>query len=126
MDGISPKVLKDLTAKSNGQTGLNFLRASTNLVNVILGRKVPFELRLHFFDANLIALKNPNGGLRFIAVGNRFRRLFAKCAESDLFESCQARYGSRQVGVGVKRAAELASHVFRCLIENPQLKENVI
>ena len=45
LDGISPQLLKDLTAKSNGQTGLNFLRALTNLVNVILKGKVPFELR---------------------------------------------------------------------------------
>ena len=26
LDGISPQILKDLTAKSNGQTGLNFLK----------------------------------------------------------------------------------------------------
>ena len=45
LEGISPQILKDLTAKSNGQTGLNFLRALTNLVNVILEGKVPFELR---------------------------------------------------------------------------------
>ena len=43
-----------------------------------------------------------------------------------VFESCQARYGSRQVGVCTKRGAELASHVFRCLIESPQPKKNVI
>ena len=36
LDGISPQILKDLTAKSNGQTGLSFLRALTNFVNVIL------------------------------------------------------------------------------------------
>ena len=36
LDGTSPQILKDLTAKSNGQTGLNFLRALTNFVNVIL------------------------------------------------------------------------------------------
>ena len=44
----SPQVLKDLTAKSKGQTGLNFLRALTNLVNAILEGKVPFELRPYF------------------------------------------------------------------------------
>ena len=38
----------------------------------------------------------------------------------------KARYGNRQVGVGTKRGAELASHVFRSLIESPQSKENVI
>ena len=59
LDGISPQILKDLTAKSNGQTGLNFLRALTNLVNVILEGKVPFELRPYFFGAKLIALKSP-------------------------------------------------------------------
>ena len=46
LDGISPQILKDLTAKSNGQSGLNFLRALTNLVNVILEGKLLFELRL--------------------------------------------------------------------------------
>ena len=95
LDGISPKILKDLTAKSNGQTGLNFFKALTNLVNVILEGKVPFELRPYFFGAKLIALKKPDGGLRPIAVGNTFRRLSAKCAGYHVFESRQARYGSR-------------------------------
>ena len=45
LDGILHQILTDLTAKSNEQTGLNFLRALTNLVNVILEGKVSFELR---------------------------------------------------------------------------------
>ena len=72
LDGISPQILKDLTAKLNGQTGLKFLR-----VSLILEGKVPFELRPYFFGAKTIALKNPDGGLRPIAVGNTFRRLSA-------------------------------------------------
>ena len=59
LDGISPQILKNLTAKSNGQTGMNFLGALTNLVNVIREGKVPFELRPYFFGAKLIALKSP-------------------------------------------------------------------
>ena len=59
LDDISPQNLKDLTAKSNGQIGLNFLRALTDLVNVILDGKVTFELRPYFFGAKLIALKCP-------------------------------------------------------------------
>ena len=125
-DGISPQISKLLTAKSNGQTGLKFLRALTNLVNVILEGKVPFELRPYFFGAKLIALKKPDGGLCLIAIGNTFRRLSAECAGYHGFESRPARYGKRQVGVGTKRVAELASHIFRCLIESPQPKENVI
>ena len=101
LDGISPQILNDLTANLN-------------------------EHRPYFFGAKLIALKKPDGGLRPIAVGNTFRRLSAKCAGYHVFESRQARYGNRQVGVGTKRGAELASHVFRCLIESPQPKENVI
>ena len=122
LDGISLKLLNDLTAKSNGQTGLNFLIALKNLVNVILEGKVPFELRPYFFGAKLIALKKPDGGPRPIAVGNTFRRLSAKCAGNHGFELRQARYGSRQVGVGTKRGAELTSHVIRCSIESSQKK----
>ena len=58
LDGISTQFLKNLTAKSNGQTGLNYFKALPNLVNVILEGKVPFDLRLYFFGAKLIALKS--------------------------------------------------------------------
>ena len=118
--------MKNLTAKSNGQTGLNFLRALANLVNVILEGKLPFELRPYFFGATLFALKKSDGGLRPIAVGNTVHRLSAQYAGYHVFESRQARYVSRQVGVGTKKGAELASDNFRCLIEIPQPKENII
>ena len=80
LDCMSPQILKNLTSKSNGQTGHNFLRALTNLVKVILDGKVPLELRPYFFGAKLIALKKPDEELRPIAVSNTFRRLSAKCA----------------------------------------------
>ena len=95
-------------------------------MNVILEGKVPFELRPYFFGSKVIALKKSDGGLRPIAIGNTFRRLSAKCAGYHVFESRQARYRNRQVDVGTKRGAELASHVLRCLIESPQTKKNVI
>ena len=38
LNGILPQVLKKVTAKSNGQTGLNFFRAQTNFVNLIRER----------------------------------------------------------------------------------------
>ena len=49
LDGISPQLLRDLTAKPNGQTGLN----------MILEGKVPHELGPYFFRANVITLKSP-------------------------------------------------------------------
>ena len=75
LDGILPQILKGLTAKSNGQTRLNFLSAQTNLVNVIPEGKVPFEFRPYFFGAKLIALKKPDG-LHLIAVGKTFHFQF--------------------------------------------------
>ena len=65
----------------------------------------------NFFGAKLIGLKKPDRGLRPIAVGKTFRRLSAKCAGYYVFESRQATYGNRQVGVGTKKGAELASHI---------------
>ena len=60
-----------------------------------------------------------------IAIGNTFRRLSAECAGYHVFGSHQARYGNPQVVVGTERGTEMDSHVFRCLIESPQPKENV-
>ena len=51
LEGILSQTLKSLTAKSNGQTGLIFLIAITNLG--IVKEEVPFELRLYFFGAKL-------------------------------------------------------------------------
>ena len=126
LDGISPQVSKNLTAKSSGQTRLNFHRALTNCVKVILEGNVLFEFWPYFFGAKLIALKKTEGGLLPNAGGNTFRRLSEKFAGYHVFESRQAGYGSRQVGVGTEKCAELASHVLRCLIEIPQPTENVI
>ena len=80
LDDISPQVLKDLTAMSSGQTGLNSLRALPNLVNVILEGKVLFDIRSYCFCGKLMALKKSDIGRRPIALGNAFRRLSSKCA----------------------------------------------
>ena len=61
LDGILPQILKDLSAKLNGQTRLNFLGALTNHVNVMLEGKVLFKLPSYFLGAKLIALKRPMG-----------------------------------------------------------------
>ena len=109
------------------KTGLNFLRALTNPVNVILeGKKFLRTSAVLLRCETNCDKKKSDGRPRSIAVGNSFRRLSAKCAEHHVFESHQARYGIRHIGVGTNRGAELASHIFRCLIESPQPKENVI
>ena len=98
----------------------------TNLGNVILEGKVPFELRPYFVGAKLIALKKPDVWLCLISVGDILRRFSAKCDGYHVFESQLVRYGSRQLVVGTKTGAELASDVFRSLIESLKLEKNVI
>ena len=44
LDSVLTQILKDLTAKLNGQKGLNSLRDLTKLANVILEKEVPLEL----------------------------------------------------------------------------------
>ena len=95
-------------------------------MNVILEGKVPFELRPYFFGAKLIALKKARLSTSSYRCRQYFPPVVSKICRIHVFESCQARYGNRQVGVGTKRSAELASHVFRCLIESPRPKENVL
>ena len=88
-------------------------------MNVILRGRVPSELQPYLFGAKLIALKKPDRELRPTAVGKTFRRLSAKCTTYHVSESQQAEYRGRQVDVGTRKSAELASHVFRGLIESP-------
>ena len=76
-------------------------------MDVILEGKVPFELRTYFFGAELIVLNKTDGAIGTFAVDNVFRRLF---------ESRQARHGSRQVGVAAKRDAEF----FQLFDKKPQ------
>ena len=80
LDGISPQILKDLTAKSNGKTGLKFLRALTNT----------FQTSTVLLWCEINCAKKPDGGLRPIAVSNTFRRLSAKCPGYHVFKSRQA------------------------------------
>ena len=117
---------QDCQVERANSTGQIFSRAISNLMNVILEGKVTFVTPPYNFGAKLIALKKLNGGLRPLPVGNLFRRLSAKFAVYHVFESRQARYGSRQVRVDSKTGAGLASHVFRGLNESSQPNENVI
>ena len=74
------------------------------------------DLRPYFFGALSIAFKMPGGGLRLFIIGNTLQLTSAKCV------GYHARYRSRRVGVGPKRSCEMASYVFRTLIESPNPK----
>ena len=71
-----------------------------------------------------IFTEKTDGGLPSTAVD--FSRVPGETCRIPVFESIQARYRSRQVGVSTQRGAELDPRVFRSLIEYPQPNENVI
>ena len=126
LDGISPQNFERFDCQVERANWTEFSQSLNKSCKCDSRRKSSFRTTPYFFGAKLFALKKPNGGLRPIAVSNTFRRLYAKCAGHHVFESRQARYGNRQVRVGTKGGSELASQVFRCLIESPLPKENVI
>ena len=59
LNDILLKFWKIWLPSRTGKLDWFFLRALSNLVNVLLERKIPFELRPYFSGAKLIALKNP-------------------------------------------------------------------
>ena len=123
---LVPQLYKDLIAKSNRSVGNEFLQKLTSVLNIVLEGKVPVGLRPFFFGAKLIGLRETDGGIRPIAVGNTLRRICAKCVSSFATDQRRIDFHGTQFGCGTSRGAEIAAHVFRSLIENEQNPENVI
>ena len=125
-DCMRPQILKDMIAKSNGETRENFLNSLTSLLNLVLAGKVPESIRPLFFSANLFALSKKCRGIRPIAVGNSLRRLASKCLGSSLRETRQSNYGTVQLGYGTALGAEAAAHAARNYIARQKSENHVL
>ena len=73
--GLRPQHLKDCISRAASEAGNKALTAITSLVNIILAGLVPSEIAPVLSSANLFALKEKDGGVRPIAVGETLRRL---------------------------------------------------
>ena len=122
--GLRPQILKELTSTDLGDAGAALLQSLSDFSNLILSGGVPEDFRLFFFGANLFAFSKPKGGIRPIAVGNTRRRLVAKCAQRKLLEKRIAKYGVRQLGCGIPRGCETASHAMRHYIQDTSRHRN--
>ena len=93
-DGLKPQhVLEMITTKN---TGPELLSAITGLVNILLARKCPTEIRPVLFVGTRFALQKKTGGLRPIAIGYYWCRLASKCAKKYASDKAAA---YRMVGV---------------------------
>ena len=104
-----PQHLKDLTAKSQGQSGVDLLEAIAKFFNkIILRGDIPAEVQPSFYGALLLALSKPDGGVKPIAVENTLRRLVAKTIMQKLTNFSSALFKPHQLGVGTPSGAEVA------------------
>ena len=115
---ILAPIFNDRSSKSGWPTVLNFRKALTILVNVILERKTPDEIRHYFFRAENFVLKKPDRGLWPIASGNTppagWEIWWWLCF---WFSPIEVRASSRRRWYC--KGVELDSQVFRILVEIP-------
>ena len=107
------------------ETSNKLIEDLTGLTNIILSGGVPIDIGPFFFGATLFALKKPSTVVRTIAVGNKFRRLAAKCAGKDHKQLKQRKcsYGSTQLGFGAKNGCEAAVYATRNLLFSPGISD---
>ena len=113
LDGLRPKHLQDLTAKSALESGRRLLTSLAKLANVLLSGGVPDFARGALFGASLCALRKKDGGIRPIAVGSVLRRVTAKMASKYASELMASTFKPKQLGVGVPGGCEAAIHSAR-------------
>ena len=115
-DGLRPKHLLDLcNCKATGQS---LLTAISSLMNLLLEGKCHPDVIPILFGGNLTALVKKSGGIRPIAVGYTWRRLAAKCANSNAMSRLGDYFAPIPLGVGVGGGSESAAHATRRFMES--------
>ena len=120
-DGLKPGHLKNLIGAA--EAGSRLLESITKLVNLVLKKEIPEDIRRIFFGANLCALSKKDGGIRPIAVGTTFRRLTTKVGLKPISRQLGTFFRSNQLGYASKGGSEAAAHAARhYLMRNTQNK----
>ena len=123
---FSPKFWK-IRPQSWRQTGLTFLRDLRNLVHVILEEKTTFRSSTEYLPCQINCAKRARWRTTSQRYGQYFSPVIRKLCwiACLLIRACKDREVNKYVKAP-KMEAELASHVFWCLIESPHPKENII
>jgi hypothetical protein len=117
IDGLRFDHLYDL-----GQGGTHaYLKPLTAFTNLALQGVLPQWFYTFIASADLIALAKPDGGIRPIAMGSIWRKLFSKAALIHLKEDIQRYFSLYQYGVGTRSGCEVVNHRARMLLKaNPR------
>ena len=92
---------------------------------IVLCGIIPSAVRSSFFGATLITLSKQDGGVQPIAIGNTFRRLFAKACMLKISQYLPSTFQLHQVGVGTPCGAGVVVHACRNFI-NKADSENIV
>lgn len=119
-DGLAPQHLKDMI---NGKTAASqqLLTALSDLLNLMLGGRIPAEICPYIYGASLVALGKKDGGVRPIAVGHVLRRLAGKIVSGRVNQPMGALLRPKQFGYGTQGGMEAVVHASRayCEAESP-------
>ena len=93
------------------------IKAITDTVNILAAGKVIHNIAQYFCGANLFPLKNKDGGIRPISVGETLRRLVSKYLNTSVKKEAEMSFFPTQLGVGVKGGCEIIVHSVISLID---------
>ena len=113
-DLLRPQHLKDIIFPSLWASVNSVLRSISYFASFVSSTKIPDPIR--HFGAQLYALQKKGGGMRPIAVGNIFRRLFSKLSLHSVMNSLRENLLPCQLGVGVRLGCESAVHATQSFI----------
>ena len=116
--------MKDLVVPQTAEAGRRLLKALANLCSKLLRGQIPLHACDLLFAANLTALREKDGGIRQIAVGNVFRRLASKIAAKRVMPELRWQLPPVQLGVGVSGGCVAAAHAVRAFVQSTVVPEN--
>jgi hypothetical protein len=114
-DGLRAQHLTDALSVSTQDETL--IEAITALVNLYLSGKVQAFLAPFIASPPLLPYGKSNRGVRPIAVGEVWRRLVSKCANSYVSSTAASVMSPLQVGVSVQNGAEAIVHRVNDLVK---------
>ena len=107
-DLLRPQHLEDIISLSLGASANSVLWSISRFASFVSSTKIPDSIRHLFFGAHLYALQKKAGGIRPIAFGNTFRRLFSKLSLHSIMNSLREDLLPCHLVVGVRLGCESA------------------
>ena len=102
------------------------LQALTKVINLMVDGKLPEDVSPFMAGARLHAVKEKDGGIRPIAVGNLLRRLASKLVAREVATKAASMLSPHQLGVGVRGGCEAIVHSVEKVLEEGDQEKMVL